>query len=159
MTKQLKGFTITEALLSMLILSIIISLSYLMFNVFNRQMRLFEKENTELLQYNLLNKTIKYDINVAHKFDIENNTIILNKYDDSRVTYRFEKTLILRGKNESVDSFRLTVENYKILDLETPNKTKRLDLDLIVLNETITNHYFFNESDADRINKKYFNED
>ncbi len=159
MNKQLKGFTITEALISMLILSIIISLSYLMFNVFNRQMQLFEKENTEILQYNLLNKTIKYDINTAHTFSIENNTIQLNKYDDSRVTYRLEKTLILRQKNESIDSFKLTVENYKIFELETQNKTKRLDLDLIVLNEKISNHYFLQENDADRINKKYFNED
>lgn len=158
MNKQLKAFTITEALLSMLILGIIISLSYLMFNVFNRQMRLFEKENTELLQYNLLNKAIKYDINVAHKFKIENNTIQLNKYDDSRVTYRFEKTLILRQKNESIDSFKLTVKNYKVMELNTPLKTKRLDLELNVLNEIITNHYFLHENDADRINKKYFNE-
>lgn len=157
--RRLKGFTILEALLSLLILSIIISLTYLMFNLFNRQMLLFEKENSQVLQYNLFNKTIKYDVNAANGFDMEDNTLVLKKYDEGEVAYSFEKRLILRTQNETVDTFKLQVAKYKYFGGEEQEMSKRLEVSLKLLEETIEAHYFLTQNEAERINKRYFNED
>ncbi len=160
MNRQLKGFTILEALLSLLILSIIISLTYLMFNLFNRQMLLFEKENTQMLQYNLFNKTIKYDMNAANGFEMEGNKLLLKKYDDDDdVGYSFEKMHILRAHYETVDTFRLLVTDYKLFEGEEQEETRRLEVSLKLLEETIVAHYFLSQNNAERINKKYFHED
>ena len=159
MNRQLKGFTILEALLSLLILSIIISLTYLMFNLFNRKMLLFEKENTQVLQYNLFNKTIKYDMNASNGFDMEGNTLVFKRYDDVEIVYSFEKTHILRAHNETMDTFRLQVTEYKFFEEEEREESKRLEVSLKLLEETMVTHYFLTQNNAERINKKYFNED
>ncbi len=159
MSRFLKSFTLLETLFNLLILSIIISLSYMMINMFNKQMLLFEKESTEILQYNIFNKTIKYDINAANNFSVKNNTLLLKQYNNSSVSYKFEKAYILRMRLETLDTFKLKVLDFNIFKNKQTNSTKRLELTLELLNEDIVAYYFLNQNNAEQINKKYFNED
>lgn len=159
MSRFLKSFTLLETLFNLLILSIIISLSYMMINMFNKQMLLFEKESTEILQYNIFNKTMKYDINAANNFSVKNNTLLLKQYNNSSVSYKFEKAYILRMRLETLDTFKLKVLDFNIFKNKQTNSTKRLELTLELLNEDIVAYYFLNQNNAEQINKKYFNED
>lgn len=159
MSRFLKSFTLLETLFNLLILSIIISLSYMMINMFNKQMLLFEKESTEILQYNIFNKTIKYDINAANNFSVKNNTLLLKQYNNSSVSYKFEKAYILRMRLETLDTFKLKVLDFNIFKNKQTNSTKRLELTVELLNEDIVAYYFLNQNNAEQINKKYFNED
>lgn len=159
MSRFLKSFTLLETLFNLLILSIIISLSYMMINMFNKQMLLFEKESTEILQYNIFNKTIKYDINAANNFSVKNNTLLLKQYNNSNTSYKFEKAYILRMRSETLDTFKLKVLDYNIFKNKQTNSTKRLELTVELLNENIEAYYFLNQNNAEQINKKYFNED
>lgn len=159
MSRFLKSFTLLETLFNLLILSIIISLSYMMINMFNKQMLLFEKESTEILQYNIFNKTIKYDINAANNFSVKNNTLLLKQYNNSSISYKFEKAYILRMRLETLDTFKLKVLDYNIFKNKQTNSTKRLELTVELLNEDIVAYYFLNQNNAEQINKKYFNED
>lgn len=159
MSRFLKSFTLLETLFNLLILSIIISLSYMMINMFNKQMLLFEKESTEILQYNIFNKTIKYDINAANNFSVKNNTLLLKQYNNSSISYKFEKAYILRMRLETLDTFKLKVLDFNIFKNKQTNSTKRLELTVELLNEDIVAYYFLNQNNAEQINKKYFNED
>ncbi|WP_452602792.1 hypothetical protein [Pontimicrobium sp. MEBiC06410] len=131
----------------------------MMINMFNKQMLLFEKESTEILQYNIFNKTIKYDINAANNFSVKNNTLLLKQYNNSSVSYKFEKAYILRMRLETLDTFKLKVLDFNIFKNKQTNSTKRLELTLELLNEDIVAYYFLNQNNAEQINKKYFNED
>jgi len=159
MTKPLKAFTILEALLSLMILSIIVSLSYLMFSLFNKQMVILEKENAVVLQYNLFNSTIKSDINKANDFRVDNEVLTLKNYDEPEIMYRFNKTNILRQKKETVDTFKILTSAYKYENIGAAINAEKMTLNLEVLNDKIVSHYFLNKSGAETINKKYFNED
>lgn len=159
MTKQLKAFTILEALLSLMVLSIIISLSYLMFSLFNKQMIILEKENAAVLQYNLFNSTIKYDINSANDYIIENEILTLKRYDESEITYHFNKNNILRQKKAITDTFKILTTDYKYIETNSAINSKRMALTLQVLNDKIVSYYFLNKSGSETINKIYFNED
>ncbi len=159
MTKQLRAFTILETLLSIMLISIIVSLSYLMLNLFNKQMILLEKENTAILEYNLFNNTIKCDINATNSYIIENETLILKQYNGLITTYRFNKENILRQKKKSIDTFNILTTDFKYVDIKNSIGRKRMMLTLEVLNDKIVSYYLLNKSIAETINKTYFDED
>ncbi len=160
MNKQLKGFTILEALISLILISIIIGLTYSLFNLIGKQMSLFEKENTQVLQYNLFNATIKSDINKATDFNIFNNELELEFYNKNTITYSVKNNHVLRLKSFKTDTFKVQVIGFKFLENSTlKNSNQTLELTLGLLNDTIQANYFLIKNNSEEINNKYFNED
>lgn len=158
--KQLKSFTILEALISLMLMGIIISITYTLFSMLGKQMVLFEKENASELQYNLFNTTILNDINNASNFSLIENKLVLKYYNDTSIDYRVENTSVLRNNMITTDTFKLGVVSYEFVqhDIIKPlDKTFRLTLKL--LNDTINTNYFLTKNHADVINNIYFNED
>jgi len=55
---KIKAFTILEALISLMLISIIIGLVFALINFMNKQLTEISKENMDELEYNLFNTTI-----------------------------------------------------------------------------------------------------
>ena len=157
MSNKLNSFTILEALLSMLILSIIIGLTYSLFTLLNKQMSLFEKENTQVIQYNLFNNTILYDADKAIDYAFNNDVLRLEYYDNTIINYNIKKHYILREKKDQIDTLNVDVIAFDFL--ERLNNKGELKLTVKLLNDTFETHYFLNKNHSETINEKYFNED
>ncbi len=159
-TRELKGFTILEALISLMLMSIIVTITYSLFNLIGKQLSLFNEEHTQVLEYNLFNSTIISDIEESNDFNIINNEFILKKYDDTEINYTIRDHYILRQNAIKTDTFKLRVINYKSLDNYKYNLlNKILKVELRVLNDTISTNYFFNKNNSEVINTMYLNED
>ena len=159
-TKSLNGFTILEALISLMLMSIIIVITYSLFNLIGKQLSLFNEEHTQVLEYNLFNSTMIGDIEKANDFDIMNDELILKKYDGTEINYAFKEDYILRQNAIKTDTFMVQVVNYEFLNndrVQTLNKA--LNVKLNVLNDTINTHYFLNKDNSELINSRFFNED
>ena len=158
MTK-IRAFTMLEALISLILTGIIIALSYSLFTIVNKQMALFEKENTEIINYNLFNTTLTLDMNQCNGFSFKNHQLTLKNYAKPNITYTFGDTVVTRtvdGLNS--DTFQLHVISTTLLEAKT-SQQHQLSMTLKLLNDTLTTHYFIKEPISGIINKNLFHED
>jgi len=155
--KKIKAFTMLEALISLILTGIIIALSYSLFTLVNKQMALFETENTAIIDYNLFNSTLTNDINNANDFDYDNNELLLKNYFKPQIRYRFDEGIIIRtNENNKTDSFKLRPLNKNYKDLTTNQSMLSMSFEL--LNDTIQVNYFMTKQNSNIINQKLFNE-
>ncbi|MDO5981432.1 hypothetical protein [Flavivirga spongiicola] len=140
-------------------MGIIITLSYTVFNLIEKQMTLFQNENTGILQYNLFNTTIKNDIYNANNFTQDNNQLLLEYYDGSSINYQVSKHFILRHHDIKTDTFKLRVLSHKFLQngISKP-LDKILQVSIEVLGDSINTNYYLKKNTANTINSVYFND-
>ncbi|RKM85126.1 hypothetical protein D7030_08330 [Flavobacteriaceae bacterium AU392] len=140
-----------------MLMSIIITLSYVLFNLVGKQIYLFEKENITEMQYNLFNTTIINDIEASHNFNVEENQLILEYYDDRIINYKIEENYVLRKNKVKTDTFKIGVVDVKHIKNNELNQTFQLNIKL--LKDTIHANYFLNKNISNVINNISFNED
>lgn len=158
-TKLLKSFTILEALISLMLMSIIIVVTYSLFNLIGKQLSLFNEEHSQVLEYNLFNSTIINDVEKTNDFVIINDEFILKKYDETEINYAIKKDYILRQNAIKTDTFMVRVINYEFLNNNINPLNKTLQIKLNVLNDTINTNYFLSKDNSEIINTMQFNED
>jgi competence protein ComGF len=159
MTKHFKAFTILEALISLMLISIIIALSYSLINLIGQQLSLYEKENTQVLEYNLFNTTLKYDIETSTDFDMLNTEqLVLSYYNKQPTTYTFTNKAILREHTVATDTFK--IQTNEVTFINQPNsKNSILNINLTLLKDIIHANYIVNKEVSELINNRYSNED
>lgn len=158
--KHLKGFTVLEALISLMLMSIIITITYSLFNLIGKQLSLFEEENATVLEYNLFNSTLISDIEKANDFSFSENELFLNYYNETEINYFIKSQYILRQSSVKIDTFKLQVINHAFLNDDTKNNINHTFLvSLNVLNDTIKANYYLKKDQSKIINNIYFNED
>ncbi|GGD07670.1 prepilin-type N-terminal cleavage/methylation domain-containing protein [Hyunsoonleella pacifica] len=158
--KKLKGFTILEALISLMLMSIIITVTYALFNLTERQLSGFKKENFEVLEYNLFNSTLLMDIETSTDFSCSDNELLLENYNTNTIYYSIHKQHILRQNQTKVDTFNIEVIDFGVLESnEKHNTNTTLQLALNILNDTINANYFLKKDNSELINTRFFSED
>lgn len=155
--KPLKAFTIIEALFSMLLLSLIVSMVYLISNLLSKQLVLFEKENTEIINYNFFDSVFMTDLNNSTDFKFNDNQINLYYYNSMPITYIINKSNILRVKNRAVDTLKIYVKSYEIFKVSEIKS--KLFLKVNLLHKDINTNYYLQRCSSVLINEKFYNED
>ena len=156
--KYVKGFTILEALITLVLMSIVISITFSLINLMGKQLSLFEKENTKITEYNLFNSTLIRDIDQANNFYYYHNDLVLKFYDESKINYTISSEYILRENHIRKDTFKISVDKFEFKQ-NVANRNVLFLLTLKVLNDTINANYFLNKNNSDIINNRFFNED
>lgn len=150
---RLKSFTILEALISLIVMGVIIALTYSFMMLIGKQLYLFEKENTQVLEYHLFNTTLLNDINRSIDFNFQDNKLELAYYDDSEILYTIQPSYILRQNKRTI------IDTLKIKSVGYYNLKNSLQLKVILLGDTIQTHYFLKKDHARIINQNIFHED
>ena len=140
--KHLNSFTILEALISLTLMGIIIALTYSIFNLIEKQMTLFQKENTSFLQYNLFNTAIKNDMAESNDFVCVNNLVSLKYYADKDINYSLYKDYILRRTAIKTDTFKLHTLKHKLLSDDLKPLNKVLCIYFEMLGDSIKTNYY-----------------
>lgn len=158
--KKLKSFTILEVLISLLIMGIIIGLTYSLFNIVEKQLLTYQKDNNKVLDYNLFNTVFKRDIDASNDFNLNKNIVQLHFYNKDTISYQILNTNVVRHHNFKADTFNVHVINYQLSQLTKKEDLVRvLELKLKLLNDEIEANYFLKKSVSKKINNTYFNED
>ncbi|WP_422103866.1 hypothetical protein [Winogradskyella sp.] len=157
--KRISAFTMLEALISLILTGIIIALSYSLYTLINKQMAIFEKENTEIINYNLFNTTLLLDINQSTTCNFSEGQLILNNYLKPDVIYNFNKTVITRTvEGINSDTFKINILS-KTFSAAATRQPPQLTVAFKLLNDTISAHYFLKQPPNTIINKQLFHED
>lgn len=158
MNNQLNAFTILEVLISLILTGIIIALTYSLFLLIGKQLALFEKENSEILEYNIFNTTIKHDIEDSVDFKILDDKLHLIDYKESTIIYYVANQKILRTSQITIDTFDVHVNSFTY---ESSNESSKnvFKVDLQLLNENVNANYYLQKDFSRKINNTYFHED
>lgn len=153
---RIKSFTILEALISLVLISIIIGLVYTFLNFMNKQMNTYRVENSTTIEYNLFNSTMTRDFDAAVDFSSEESIIYLEMYDGKQIGYYSSEGYIIRETIIGRDTFNLTSARFDIIKDEVDSSHNfRLELDIKFLQDTINCKYFLYESNAQSINRQF----
>jgi hypothetical protein len=155
--RRLRAFSVIEALFSMMLLSIIVSLTYLLFNLINKQMSILEKENMLELNYLIFDSNFREDLNNSINYKFEKNKITMHYYKKPKVSYKFDKNFVLRQIGNTIDTIPLKIKSFRLLRTYR-NSISLLEIDITLINESIKNNYFLQKDLSQIINKKYYNE-
>jgi competence protein ComGF len=154
---HLSAFTILEALFSLLLLSIILSIMYLIVNMLNKQMSLFEKENTQVIEYNFFDRVLNADTHNSIDYSIYENELKLFYYQQSNVRYTLHSEYVIRKKEAKIDTLKVAIKAHSFLFFKEDEATK-LTFKIALLDELIVTNYMLRKSPAVLINEKFSNE-
>lgn len=156
--RYIKAFTILETLISLMLMSIIFTVSYALFNLVGKQLYMFQRENSQVLEYNLFNAALLSDIENANDFELSGDHLLLKNYDASQVEYKISTQSILRKRQSTIDTFKLKLLNYKFSSFGEHSSNKVVSISINVLKDTINTNYFLKKNLSKIVNQTYFNE-
>ncbi|QXP58398.1 hypothetical protein [Olleya sp. HaHaR_3_96] len=145
-----------EALITIILSSIIVVISYSLFATISNQLNSLVKENGKELQYNLMNMSLLRDVNKAIDFIYNEPNLILYNYDDTIIEYHFLTKGIVRNTNVSIDTFKIGVEKQS-LQIQK-KRISLLSLKIIFLKSNINANYVLESSLSKTLNRKFFYE-
>ena len=155
---SIPAFTLLESLVTLMLISIIIALTYSLVSLVEKQLVLLEQDNNEILEYNLFNATLINDINNSTNYTLEgnNSSLVLNYYNDAPIIYDMKPDMVLRQTSSSKDTFKIKTVGRQVS--KAYKNDVGLELRLVLLKDTISTHYVLKKDNAHLINKKLFNE-
>jgi competence protein ComGF len=111
---KLMAYTIAELLISMLIMSVVVLVSYVVLSSLTRQLHLFIETEETLLTYASFKNTLKREVFESKLITVENNKISL-KFENKIINYTFDESFIYRKDSRigKVDAFSLRIEKIR----------------------------------------------
>lgn len=155
-TNKLPSFTILEVLINLIIIGIIINLAYAIYTLMSKQMISYEKQNTELLDYNLLNSTLRRDFANANQVYFEDDVLVLSFYNTEEVKYTIHKNHLIMNRKHMIDTLNLNIIEHH---LNTGINQTSYEVKMVLLNQPLTLHYYKKKPIANFINQSFLHED
>lgn len=123
MNIKLKSYTITELLISMLIISIVVFISYAFFSSLTKQLNAFTETEEKLLEYAYFKNVLKREVFESKEIDLDKERIKL-KCNDREITYVIKNEVVYRMCNSNIDTFFVDVKRIEpALDNGPKNST------------------------------------
>lgn len=121
---KLKGFTILELILGMLLTSILFSIVILAYKMFNQQYTSYEKLTEENLSLNHLHSLLQEDIHQAEYVLLEGDWLQCVK--GKTTFYKFSKQFTLREMEGRKDTF-----HFPLVELKAEFQNQTVDFDWV----------------------------
>jgi hypothetical protein len=115
--KMVSAFSIIEAIVSMAITAIIMSIIFVVFSIVTERMMDYKNQNELICDLNRLTYSFNKDIFENEKMNIIDNEIVFKSYSGESVKYSFLEEYTLRNNEVFIDTFRI--------------KTKQIDIDTV----------------------------
>ncbi|CAM1359202.1 type II secretion system protein [Tenacibaculum xiamenense] len=155
---KLKGYTILELLITMVITSIIVSILYVLFSMLSQRYLAFNKNEIEVTEVSMFKNTLKRDVyksdylilNFNELKCIRNNQTLIYSFGDSYITRRLKKSSV-------IDTFEIKVKKTtpSFIDYDKLKVLKKLSLRLDFLGRDLGLH-FSKEYSSDILTNLYF---
>jgi hypothetical protein len=113
---QLPAFTIVEAVISMFVTAVILSVVFLIFTITSERLADFKKQNEYMADYTRLSYSINKDIFESEAFQLKDNTLFISRFDNKVAEYLLYNGSLILKRDSFVDTFRL---NAKAITIDT----------------------------------------
>lgn len=121
-TGNIPAFTIMEAIVSMAVTAIILSVIFVVFSVTSERLADFKSQNEITADLNRMNYTLNKSIFDGNKMHLSDNQLIIDTYDGNQVKYTIYPKYFVRNGNKITDTFNINVLQFKIDTLYSKSK-------------------------------------
>lgn len=142
---KLKAFTIIEAVISMVIMCIILSIIFIIFSVTSQRLNDFKKQNEKTTDLNRMSYAFNKDIFNSTLLYSLDDEIYFEDYKSTKISYSIVENDIIRSEADFKDTFKIGVNKMLIDTLSSKTgkiKYQRLKI-LIKEGEEKTDLNFF----------------
>lgn len=157
--KTASAFSIIEAIVSMAITAIIMSILFVIFSIVTERMIDYKNQNELICDLNRLTYSVNKDIFENEKMNIIDNEITFKSYTGENTKYSFLEEYILRNNEIFIDTFRIKTKQIEIDTVK--NRTGRLIFTKLKVNieanENTMNLKFYKRIYANELLKKITN--
>ena len=120
---NIPAFTIIEAIVSMAITAIILSIIFVIFSITSQRLMDFKKQNEHINDLNRLSYSINKSIFESEKMQATDEEILFNTYSGDIIRYNISDEYFVRSQGEFTDTFHLVTKNIhlEVLDNRLKN--------------------------------------
>ncbi|MDB5122339.1 MAG: hypothetical protein JWP94_468 [Mucilaginibacter sp.] len=154
--KKIKGYTIMEVTVTMLVAGILIGITYTMYSLIYKSYGAFDRKNQDMVVLASLDGVLARDFNRA-EFVLKDTDGLSLRYNGHRIRYQFEPDYVTRTDTRT-DTFKVKAEEVTTSFDGKPanqgfpaaeqNKVDELALSILYGKERIPFHYFKSYSSA-----------
>ncbi|MFT7900094.1 MULTISPECIES: type II secretion system protein J [Flavobacteriaceae] len=158
MNIKLKSYTIIELLVSMLIISVVVLVSYAFFSSLTNQLNVFTETEEKLLEYAYFKNLLKREVFESKEINIGKESVSI-QYNDREVKYVVKKKVVYRICNSNVDTFFIDVKRISPIlssDSKYNNTVKGVLVDVSLLGGS-TKLFLSKRYGADILINNFFN--
>lgn len=119
---NIAAFTIIEAIVSMVITAIILSIIFVIFSITSQRLMDFKKQNEQINDLNRLSYSINKSIFESENMDAAGDEIVFTTYDGDVIQYSLADDYFTRTQGEFVDTFHLAIRDVHLDVLDNKNK-------------------------------------
>ena len=113
MKLKIKAYTIFEVVISMVIMSIISVIVFVLFSSFMKQLALYNDTNSKITSFSILKNNLKREVYLSQTISGKSNYIEINLNDSIAINYEFDENFIIKKMNKSIDTTFLNTSNYQ----------------------------------------------
>ena len=110
----LPAFTIVEAVVSMAVTAIIISIIFVIFSVTSQRLMDIKTQSQYINDMNRFTYSVNKGIFDSERIDMTDNGVLFNTYDGGVTEYKLAEKYFTRNQNDFIDTFYLTVKKVRI---------------------------------------------
>lgn len=107
--KSFDGYTLLETIIAMALMTIIISLVYLTYSFFAKNVSDFSKMTSEDINVTMFYNRLKEEFYMSDNVLVEDsNSFIVSFYNEKQIVYSYDRNFLYRKQNNSADSIRIS---------------------------------------------------
>lgn len=136
--KNIKAFSVLEAVFSMVITAIIIGIVFVIFGILTERMMDFKEENQLIADINRLSYSLQKDMFDHAEMEVDDHQLLFIEYSGNKTKYLIKDEYLLRAQNQFIDTFYLALKKVKLDTLKSTderNVYQELNLELEINNQ------------------------
>jgi len=140
---ELKAFTVLEMLFVMMLSAIVTGLTYMYFTQFSHYLKKSTTSDNTYLNYSMFNFVYMKDLNDAETIHYNGKDKISLVKSNEEITYQIDEQSIIRGTDNSQDTFKFKVNELEILEVESHKQlVSSIRFEAVFdTNNSLTNYY------------------
>ncbi len=136
MNSKFKAYTLFEVIISMVIMSVISLIVFVLFSSFLKQLNMHNETSIKTADYAFLKNNLKREFYFAESIESQQNTIHIKMNDSISISYLFKDAYIIKHFNNNVDTIPI---KSSVIDKKINQKDyiTQLQLELSLFGEPI----------------------
>jgi type II secretory pathway pseudopilin PulG len=119
---NISAFTIIEAIVSMAITAIILSIIFVIFSITSQRLMDFKKQNEYINDLNRVSYSINKSIFESEMMQATDEEVVFRTYSGDMIQYVISEKYFIRSQGEFTDTFHLATKNVHIDILDNSSK-------------------------------------
>nr|WP_322626515.1 hypothetical protein [uncultured Flavobacterium sp.] len=155
---NIAAFTVIEAVIGMVVTALVIAIIFVVFTITSERLLDFKKANSVIVDRTRIAYAVNKDMFENSVFQVNENRLTFFSADKGVIEYSIEEDILIRGKEDFKDTFRLKVQHFYADTLVSANGKVHYNRLRLIMDDNKHNINFYKKVYPADLVKKYMYE-